>query len=71
MDGTTKTLSLSATATFQDVLTQLGSPSAKLMTTFPKRIFTSADVGSTLKELGMNWWLRKPEMRSCITQLFD
>lgn len=51
-DGTAKTLSFNATDTLQDVLAQLGSPTARLMTTFPKRIFTSADIGKTLKDLG-------------------
>jgi hypothetical protein len=53
VDGTAKTLSFNVTDTLQDVLTQLGTPTAKLMTTFPKRVFTNGDLGSTLKELGI------------------
>lgn len=50
--GSAKTLTLEATDTLQDVLRQLDMPDVRLMTTFPKRIFTSADVGKTLKDLG-------------------
>lgn len=53
VDGTAKTLSFNATDMLQDVLAQLGSPTTRLMTTFPKRIFTSDDIGKTLKDLGM------------------
>lgn len=54
MNGSTKTLTLEVTDTLQDVLMQLESPdTTRLMTAFPKRLFTSADVGKTLKDLGI------------------
>lgn len=53
-DGTATVQSFNATDTLQDVLTRLGSHNTRLMTTFPKRIFSNEDKGKTLKDLGKN-----------------
>ena len=52
MNGTTVIKSFRATDIFQEVLSQTGSDNTSLMTTFPKRVFTTEDAGKTLKELG-------------------
>lgn len=53
MDGTATVQSFTATDTLQDVLIHLGLQGARLMTTFPKRIFTSEDQAKSLKDLGI------------------
>ena len=52
VDGTAIVESFRATDRLQDVMTLLGSSNVKLMTTFPKRIFTDEDATKTLKDLG-------------------
>lgn len=49
--GTTKVQSFKPSDTLKDVLIWLGTPTT-LMTTFPKRVFTSEDAEKTLKDLG-------------------
>ena len=52
MDGSAKVETFQATDTFKQVLEKTGMMGETLMTTFPKRVYSSADSDKTLEELG-------------------
>ena len=53
IDGTATVKSFKVTDTLQQVVNQVGSENTKLMTSFPRRIFTDEDLGRTLQDLGI------------------
>ena len=52
LDGTATVQTFQATDTLQEVMAQMGSTNTQLMTNFPKRVFSAADMERSLQELG-------------------